>query len=73
MENNDPSILGKFFAVLRGRVKEKLGQLPCEQFLQAFEIHRALLRAKQVGEERWKIQNPVIITHKVVVLIFLSL
>ena len=30
------------------RGKEKLEQLPCEQFLQAFEIYRALLRAKQV-------------------------
>ena len=44
-------------------MKEKLKQLPCEQFLQAFEIHRALLRAKQVGEKRAKIQNPVKIAN----------
>ena len=73
MENNDPSILGKFFAVLRGRVKEKLGQLPCEQFLQVFETSRSFLRAKQVGENRGKIQNPVKITHKAAVLFFLPL
>ena len=53
------------------RGKEKLEQLPCEQFLQAFEIYRALLRAKQVGEKRAKIQNPVKIAHKAVFL-FLS-
>ena len=47
----------------------KLEQLPCEQFLQAFEIYRALLHAKQ----RAKIQNPVKIAHKAVVLILLSL
>ena len=58
---------------IRGRVKKKLEQLPCEHFLQAFGIYRALLRAKQVGEKCAKIQNPVKIAHKVVVLIFLSL
>ena len=55
------------------RVKVKLEQLPCEQFLQAFKIYCALLCAKQVGEKRAKIQNPVKIAHKAVVLIFLSL
>ena len=55
------------------RVKVKLEQLPCEQFLQAFEIYHALFRAKQVGEQRAKIQNPVIIAHKAVFLIFVSL
>ena len=49
------------------RVKEKLEQLPCEQFLQAFEISRSFLRAKQVGE------NPVKIAHKAAVLFLLSL
>ena len=39
------------------RVKVKLEQLPCEQFLQAFEIYRALLRAKQVGEKSCKIRS----------------
>ena len=34
---------------------KKLEQLSCEQFLQAFEIYRGLLRAKQVGEKREKI------------------
>ena len=58
---------------VKPRGKEKLEQLPCEQFLQAFEIYRALLRAKQVGEKCGKIQNPVKIAHKPVVLIFLSL
>ena len=29
-----------------GKVKEKLEQLPCEQFLQVFEISRSFLRAK---------------------------
>ena len=53
--------------VLEGK---KLEQLTCEQFLQAFEIYRALLRAKQLGEKRVKIQNPVKIAHKAVVLIF---
>ena len=55
------------------RGKEQLEQLPCEQFLQAFEIYRALLRAKQVGEKRAKIQNLEKIAHKAVVLILLSL
>ena len=55
------------------REKEKLEQLPCEQFLQVFEISRSFLRAKQVGEKRGKIQNPVKIDHKVAVLFFLSL
>ena len=41
------------------RVKEKIEQLPCEHFLQAFEIYRAFLRAEQMGENRGKIQNPV--------------
>ena len=53
----------------QSRVKVELEQLPWEQFLQAFEIYRALLHAKQ----RAKIQNPVKIAHKAVVLIFLSL
>ena len=35
-------------------MKEKLEQLPCEQFLQAFEISRSFLRAKKVGEKRGK-------------------
>ena len=55
------------------RVKEKLEQLPCEQFLQVFEISHSFLRAKQVGEKRGKIQNPVKIAHKAAVLFFLSL
>ena len=54
-------------------MKFKSEQLPCDNFLQAFEIYRALLRAKQVGETRAKIQNPVKIAHKAVVLNFLSL
>ena len=57
--------------IIRGKIK--LEQLPCEQFLQAFEIYRALLRAKQVEEKRAKIQNPEKIAHKAVVLILLSL
>ena len=55
------------------RVKIKLEQLPWEQFLQAFEIYRALLCAKQEGEKRAKIQNPVKIALKADALIFLSL
>ena len=54
-------------------MKEKLEQLPCEQFLQAFEISRSFLHAKQVGEKRGKIQNPVKIAHKAAFLFFLSL
>ena len=50
------------------KLKEKLEQWPCEQFLQC-----AFLRAKQVGEKRGKSQDPVIFAHKAVVLIFLSL
>ena len=30
-------------------------------------------RTKQVGEKRWKFQNPVKVAHKAVILIFLSL
>ena len=41
------------------RENEKLEQLPCELFLQGFEIFLAFLRAKQVGENPWKE-----ITHK---------
>ena len=41
--------------------------------LRLFEIYRALVHAKQVGEKRGKIQKPVKIAHKAVVLIFLSL
>ena len=51
-------------------MKEKLKRLPCEQFLQAFEIYRALFRAKQVEEKRGKIQKPVKIACKEVVRIF---
>ena len=47
--------------------------MPCEQFLQAFEIYRTLLRVKQLGEKRAKIQKPEKIAHKEVVLILLSL
>ena len=51
----------------------KLERLPCEQFLQAFEIYRALFCAEQVGEKRVKIQNPVKIAHKAVFLILFLL
>ena len=54
-------------------MKVKLEQLPCERVLQAFEIYRALLRSKQVGEKRAKIQNPEKIVYKAVVIILLSL
>ena len=37
---------------------EKLNQLPCELFLQGFQTSLAFLRAKQVGENRVKFQNP---------------
>ena len=37
--------------------------MPCEQFLQRFEITRASLRAKQVGEKRGKFQKVVEIAH----------
>ena len=47
--------------------------MPCEQFLQRFEITRASLRAKQVGEKRGKFQFAVEISHKAVILILLSL
>ena len=46
------------------REKEKSEQLPHEQFLQGFKISRAFLRAKQVGEKRGEIQNPVQISQK---------
>ena len=62
------SLILKIVLCTRGKVK--LVQLPCEQFLQAFEIYRALLRAKQLGEKRAKIKNPV---KNAVVQIFLSL
>ena len=35
-----------FLNCLGSRVKEKIEQLPCEQFLQAFEIYRSFLRVK---------------------------
>ena len=35
-------------------------EIPCEQFVQGFEIHRTCLCAKKRG----KIQNPIKITHK---------
>ena len=57
----------------KAKGKERLEQLPCEQFLQDFEISRSFLRAKQERKKRVKIQNPVKIVHKAVVLIFLSL
>ena len=41
-----------------------------ERFLHGFEISRAFLRSKNVEENRWKIQNPVKIPHKAVILIF---
>ena len=50
------------------RVKTILEQLPCEQFLQAFGFYRAFLCAKQVEGKRGKIQKPVKIAHKAVVL-----
>ena len=53
------------------RGKEKLELLPFEHFLQGFEISRAFLRAKQVGEKCTKIQNPVEIAHKAFALFFL--
>ena len=53
--------------------KEKLEELPCEQFLQGFEISRFFVRAKQVGQKRAKIQNPVKSAHKAVVLNLISL
>ena len=55
------------------RGKEKIEQLPCERFLQAFEIYRAYLAPISHGEKRGKFQKPVKIAHKAVVLIFLSL
>ena len=58
---------------VRVTVNSKLEQLFCEQFLQGLKISRAFLRAKKVlKEKRWKIQNPVIITHKTVFLIYIS-
>ena len=59
------------FNFIRG--KEKLEELPCEQFLQGFEIFCSFVRAKQVGQKRAKIQNSLKSAHKAVVLIFISL
>ena len=47
--------------------------MPCEQFLQAFEIYRALLRAKQVEEKRGKLQNAGKIVHMQLILNFIFL
>ena len=49
-------------------MKVVLEKLYWEQFLQAFDVYRALLRAKQVGEKHANIQNPVKNAHKTVVL-----
>ena len=40
-------------------MKLKLEQLPCDQFLQCFEIFRAFLPAVSHGEKRGKLQNAV--------------
>ena len=61
------------FLFLQARGKEKLEYLPCEHFLQGFEIYRPFFRAEQVGENCGKIQNPVKIAHKADFLIFISL
>ena len=52
---------------LRG--KEKLEQLPCEQFLQGFEFSRAILLPVLHRVKRGKFQKPVKIAPKAVVLI----
>ena len=52
---------------------KKIEQMPCEQFLQGFEISRAFLCVKREGEKHWKIQNPIKIAHKADILFFLSL
>ena len=41
--------------------------MPCDQFLQSFEISRAFLRVNQVGEKRNKFRNFAEIAHKPVV------
>ena len=53
---------------LRG--KEKLEQLPCEQFIQDFEFSRAFLTTVSHGI---KMENPVKIAHKAFVPIQFSL
>ena len=55
------------------RGKEKIEQLPCERFLQGFEFSRAFLPPVSHGVKRGKFQKHVKISHKAVVLIFLSL
>ena len=47
-------------------------QLPCEQFLQRFEISRAFLLPISHGEKRDKFQNAVEISRKAAVLIFFA-
>ena len=46
--------------------------MPCEQFLQHFEIYRTFLRAKQVKEKRGKLQFVIEIAHNAVILILLK-
>ena len=43
--------------------KEKIEQLPFEQFLQRFEVFSGFLRVKQLGEKRGKFQKVVEIAH----------
>ena len=64
-----------YFVVFRSEISmtKKLEQLLCEQYLQAFEISRSFLRAKQLGEMRGKIQKPLKIARKAAVLFLFSL
>ena len=51
------------------RGKEKIEKLPCERFLQDFEVSRAFLPPVSHGIKRGKFQKPVKIAHKAVALI----
>ena len=67
------ALSGQHLYASKGKVKQ--AQLPCEQFLQHFEISHAFFPPVSHGEKRGKIQNFVEIAHKevAVVLILLSL
>ena len=61
---------GKFQTIwLDIRGKTKLEQMPCERFLQVFEFSHAFLLPVSHGIKCGKIQKPVKIAHKAILLI----
>ena len=53
--------------------KEKIEELPCERFLQVFELSRAFLPPISHGKKCGKLQNPVKNANKADIRVFISL